>query len=208
MRLPLFLAAALFVGAAPPALAQTDSSIALGLSFAVTTPTNPDAESNSRPGLLLRLRNSPGLGSAVGFQWFTSAVRTTIAGEETYLGRISVRPVMAGPEYIWERGRVSASVSLQAGYAFTNIRDTGRAKQVYESGLGVSGVGIGASNAFAWCPNVSLWFDLNPRYAVMASVGYLGIRPTVTTTSSGGTTRERVNLGSVVTSIGIVYAIF
>ena len=206
-RLAFLLAGAL-LAAAPPAEGQTDSSIALGLSFGVTDPLDGQADTSARPGILLRLRGSAGLGSTIGFHWFSSAVRNTIAGQEVPLGRVTVRPVMFGPEYVWESGRLSVAASLQAGVAFTKIRDTGRAKQAYEGGAGLTGVGLGVSNAFAWCPNLSAWVDLGPRFAVMASLGYLGVRPTLTTTSSAGTMREKLDLGSVVTSVGIVYALF
>lgn len=206
-RLPFLLAAAMLAAVAP-ARAQTHSSIALGLSFGVTSPLDDEADQSAQPGLLLRLRSAPGLGGGIGFRWFTSAVRGTVADQDLYLGRVTVKPVMFGPEYVWEAGRVSLSASLEAGWAFTKIRDTGRAKQAYENLLGLSGVGLGVSNAFAWCPSVSAWFDLSDRFGLMASVGYLGVRPTVTTTSRGGVSRTKLKLDSVVTSVGIVYALF
>lgn len=207
MKLAILMLAAL-LAAAPPARAQSDASVALGLSFAVTNPADASAETASRPRLLLRLRTPPGLGSTIGFNWFSSAVRTTIGGQETDLGRIGVRPVMVGPAYTVEHGRVTAVFSLQAGYAFTNIRDTGSAKREYQKLLGPGPVGIKAENAFAWCPNASLWLDLSSRYGLMVSVGYLGVRPTIATTSSLGTVKKTVDLGSIVTSVGIAYAIF
>lgn len=208
MRLLLLVAAALPL-AAPPALAQSDSSVALGLAFAVTSPTNTAAADHVRPALLLRLRGSSGLGPSVGFHWFATNVRTTIAGRQAYLGKVSIRPVMFGATFSRHFSRMAAGVSLQAGYAFTKVRNTGEARQEYARVFGSEHVGMHASNAFAWSTGFSTWFELGARCGLLASVGYVGVRPTVhVTAGDAGATRQRLNLGSVVTTFGLVFGVF
>lgn len=207
MKLAYLVVAAL-LAAAPLAHAQSEATVSLGVGFAVTSPTNDAAERDAHPILLLRLRGEPGVGPTVGFGWFASSVRTAIGGNETFLGKVRVRPVMAGASYSRQRGRLSAGVSLEAGYAFAHVSDTGAARREYLRQPGVTDVAISVSDAPAWRASASVWFDLGARYGLVASVGYLGVRPTVTTRSNLATTRERLNLGSVVTSVGIAYGLF
>lgn len=205
--LALLLPAALLLSAAPPASAQSASSVSLGLSFSITAPTNPQAQSDFGPGLILHFRPHEGPGAGIGFNWFSADVRGNVAGQDVWLGRVTVRPLMAAASWVWQRGRLAPAVSLQAGYAFVNIRDTGQAKRAYQQ-LGARRVGLSASNALAWCTTASVWIDLGPRYGLVASVGYEGVQPTLTTTSSLGTTRQRVNLNSIVTTVGFAYGVF
>lgn len=202
------LAAALVFLAAAPAVAQSSAAVAVGLSFVSVNPTQPDAESDYGPGALFRLRGSPGLGPSVGFTWFSTNVRTTIAGDRTYLGKINLKPVMAGVAYGTRLGGVETDFSLEAGYSFNNVRDTGLARRTYASRLGATGISFHVSDSFAWKADVSFWFELGKNYGLLASVGYVGVRPGVTTASSVGTTRQTVNLGSVVTAVGVTYAVF
>ncbi len=213
-RLPLkttcgLVLSAVFVLVLPAAArAQADAAVALGLSFSRVTPTNDNADSSSGPGLLLRLRGNGTVGPAIGFGWFSSDVHATIGGERTYLGKVNVKPVLVGASYTRHLPRVEASVELVAGYAFTNARATGLAKQAYRDRLGATNVSIHVSDAFAWRTGISVWFELGRNYGLLASLSYLGVNPAVTTTSSLGSSRSTVNLGSVVSTVGVTYAVF
>jgi hypothetical protein len=190
------------------ACAQSATKVGLGLSFTRVAPTSDDATPSIGPGVLLRLRTERGVGPAVGLSWFSSTVGATIDGQATDLGRIDVRPVMVGVRCTRPVGTVYADVALEAGYAFTSVRGTGLATRAYTERLGARDVSVTVSNAFAWKGSLSVWHELGRRWGVMASVGYLGVGPAVTTTSSLGSDRRKVNLGSVVTSVGITYGVF
>ena len=144
----------------------------------------------------------------MGLSWFSTVVETTIADREETLGRLNVRPVLFGASYGRQFSRFKWDVSLAGGYAFANIRDTGRAKRAYASALGTSNVGLRASGALAWRANLSFWREIGQRWGVLTSVGYLGVRPRVSTRTSAGTFSERVNAGSIVTTVGLTYGIF
>lgn len=203
----VLFAVALLLFAARSASAQSAASVSLGLSFSMTAPTNAQAQNDFGPGLILHFRPHEGPGAGIGFNWFSANVRGRVDGQDVWLGRVTVRPIMAGASWTWQRGRFAPALSLQAGYAFVNIRDTGEAKRAYLQ-LGARRPGLSASNALAWCSSASVWIDLGPRYGLVASIGYEGVQPTLTTTSSLGTRRQKVNLGSVVTTVGFAYGIF
>jgi hypothetical protein len=202
------VAAALLI-AAPPAVAQEASAVSLGLSWSVTAPTSPSADADVGPGVLLRLRGSQGIGPSVAFNWFSTPVRTTVDGKPAYLGRVRLRPLMAGIGYSRQLGRkLKWSATADAGIAFARARATGGLEQAYAERLGVGQVTVAAHDAFAWRVNGSLWMDLGPRYGLVVSLGYLGVRPEIAVVTSAGTTRGRVDVGSVVTSVGFAYGIF
>jgi hypothetical protein len=203
-----FLVAVLLL-APLPARAQSSAAVSFGLSFTEKQTVNGEVDNDSGPGVQLRLRSRSGLGPTIGFNWLSSAARTTIGGQPAPLGRVSVRPLMGGVAYTWRRDRaISPVVSLQGGYAFTSIRATGDAKRAYAARLGARDVGLHTSNALAWCASASLWVDLGPRFGLLTSVGYLGVRPSVITRSSLGTTRERIDMSAVVTTVSLVYSVF
>jgi hypothetical protein len=204
--LPLATVAAL-LAMAPPLLAQERAPVSLGIGVSVVSPTSDAAQRNVKPALLLRLQGTGTVGPSIAFSWFSSAVRTAVGGDDTDLGKIVVRPVMAGVALARRSGRVTFTTSLESGYAFVQIRDTGAAKRAYER-LGAAGVGIRASGTLAWRTMLSAWYDISDRHGVVASVGYLGVRPEVTTSSSLGESSRRVNLGSVVVTVGVSYALF
>ena len=193
---------------AEPVWAQRDSSLAMGLAVSRTDPTDARASSTVEPGLLIRLRRTNGFGFAMGLSWFSTVARTTVAGQQETLGKLNIRPVLFGASYGRQFSGVKWDVSLVGGYAFVNIRDTGRAKRAYETALDARDVGLRASGTLAWRTNFSLWREIGHRWGVLASVGYLGVQPEVATRTSAGTFRERVNAGSVVTTVGVAYGIF
>jgi hypothetical protein len=209
---PLFAfvtALAALLLATPPARAQADSSVSLGVGFSVTTPTNDAAGTDVGPGFVIRLRGGlGGFGPAIGMSWFTTPVHTDVGGEQVELGSISVRPLMFGAGYSRELSRrLNWNSSLAVGIAFGHARGTSALKEAFER-LGVGQVGVKVANAFAWRVSTGLWIDLGPRIGMTISVGYLGVQPDITITTATGNMRRSIDLGSLVTSAGITYGIF
>jgi hypothetical protein len=192
----------------PPVLAQTDAAASLGLALSIKSPTSRSADADVGPALVLRLKGEEGVGPSIGFNWFATRVTTTVDGREVALGRLNVKPVMLGAAYGRQLlPRIRADVSVEGGIAFTNVRGTGALRDAYAQ-AGVTNVGVSVSNPFAWRAQLTGWFDISSRYAITASIGYLGVRPTVTIDSSAGQRRETLGLGSIVTSVGFAYGIF
>jgi len=192
---------------ASPAFAQTDAAVSLGLALSVKSPTTRTADADVGPAAVLRLKGDAGLGPSIGFSWFSTRVTTSVDGRDVPLGRLDIKPVMVGLSCGWQISRFRPEVSLEGGVTFTRVRGTGALKEAYGR-AGATNVAVSVSNPFAWRALLSGWYDIGSRYALTASVGYLGVRPTITTTSSAGTRRESIGLGSIVTSVGFAYAIF
>jgi hypothetical protein len=192
---------------ASPAFAQTDAAVSLGLALSVKSPTTRAADADVGPAVVLRLKGDAGLGPSIGFSWFSTRVMTSVDGREVPLGRLDIKPVMVGLSYGWQLARFRPEVSLEGGLTFTRVRGTGALQEAYGRS-GVTNVGVSVSNPFAWRALLTGWYDIGSRYALTASVGYLGVSPTITTTSSAGVRRERIGLGSLVTSVGFAYRVF
>ena len=101
------------------------------------------------------------------------------------VGRLRLRPLMAGVSYTWIAGKLSVSPRLIAGYSFNRFRGA-------ES--------VSARDSFVSKAELQIWRDLSSRVGVLGSIGYLFARPEV----SGRT----VNADAVRAQVGIAYAIF
>ena len=65
-----------------------------------------------------------------------------------------------------------------------------------------------ATNAFAVKPEVQVWYDLNDRFALKLTGGYLIERPSVVITSSIGRDERSIRADAFVVTIGVVYSLF
>ncbi len=202
----LVLLAALI--AAAPAAAQTDKLISLGLDASGYHTQTSEAGSHVDVGLLLRLNIGSGFGPAIGFQWHGTDLQGTLNGVPIPLGHLTVKPIMVGASYTHRSGRVTTVASLVGGYAFSSIRMTVPQRVAAEQRLGAFGVTPTTGHLLAWRPSAGVWYDLNDRFGVMASLGYIGIRPTITLNSSAGAQAFHVNASSLVWTLGVVYGIF
>lgn len=203
----LVTAATLLV-AAPPALAQADAYLSIGAGVSVTSPTNESAGTDIGPGFVIRLRGAQGIGPSIGMSWFTTPVRLDVAGQPVELGRVSVRPLMLGVGYSHDLSRrLVLNASLAAGIAFGHARGTGALKEALAR-QGVGRVGVRVADSFAWRANAGIWIDLGQDFGLNLSLGYLGVQPGITITSDAGDIRRRIDLGSIVTSVGFTYGIF
>ena len=204
----LVVAVILWLAPAAPAAAQSDAFIGFGLAFSTYDSRDDILATPNSVGPLLRLQLGEGLGPSIGFQWFRTDVRTVIGGRVTRLGSLRMRPIMAGVAYTKRFGRFTAATALVGGYAFARLRldDAARAAAYRHDGsVWLSGR---AGDSFAWRPNVSLWYDVGQKVGLLASLAYIGVRPTITISTTAGPIREHVNADSVVFTVGAVYGIF
>ncbi|MDE3156283.1 MAG: hypothetical protein KGN76_14370 [Acidobacteriota bacterium] len=148
-----------------------------------------------------------GWGPSLGFNWFQTTLKTDIAGRQTPLASVHVRPIMAGYGYTWKRGRLAVEAKGSVGYAFNDLEFDDAARQAYLDRLGtyVSG---GVRNSLVLKPEVNVWYDIAPRVGVNLSVGYLYTHPEVHLTTLAGTTTAPYSADMVVVSVGVVYGIF
>jgi hypothetical protein len=191
-----------------PAFAQKDSMLTVGVAASIYRASEDEVENPLGVGLVARLRRSSGVGFTVGLDWFTSNVRTDIGGVETPLASLKIRPVMAGFGYTRQYSDFSISGSLVAGYAFNSISGTGAAQDAYATRLGLPGTRFGVSNCFAARPDFSIWWELGDHWGLLTSVSYMIARPTVTTTTSAGSSSRAFNVSSPMLTLGVAYGVF
>jgi hypothetical protein len=205
---PLVLAALLLLGViVSPVHAQSDSSVAVGVAVSMYDAANPNADNPVGVGLIGRLRRGSGLGATVGLDWFKSDVKVDVEGELTPLGRISLRPLMAGPAYTKQYAHFSVTASVVAGYTFNTIRSGSQAAARFTA-LGISNPTVSVGHCFVYRPDFSLWYELGNHFGLMASVSYMGARPTVTTSTRTGIRRETIDVGAPMLTLGFAYGIF
>jgi hyperosmotically inducible protein len=182
----------------PAAALQSDAPrlLSVGVSLRHSRPGDEDLGTASRLGPLIRLGSGPGLGLTLGFGWFS----TDVASGVSRLGRLRIRPVMAGLAYTLGDDRVSASLSLVGGVAFNSL------SQQHRSAGPVWALDV--SDSFAWRPGVSLWVDLSRRTALNVSAGYLVTRPRLSVLDDDRVQPRAFRGDAVILSTGVAYKLF
>lgn len=170
--------------------------LAVGVALRRAIPTDESLHPAVTVGPLVRLGSGRGLGLGFGFGWFTADLSTP----EAPLGRIRVRPVMAGLKYTIGGEDVSLGLSMVGGIAFNSLG--GRR----ESPGPVWALDI--RDSFAWRPGASLWIELGPRTAFNLSGGYLVTRPRLALLDEGREVTRTVRGDALIVNAGLVYKLF
>lgn len=152
-------------------------------------------------GPLVRLGSGRGLGLAIGFSWFRADLFSS-PGRQEVLGRVHVKPVMAGAGYTLASNRVSVSLTLVGGIAFNSFSLGNNA------GAGAGRAALEVDNSFAWRSGVSVWYETSRRTAVNVFAGYLVTRPRVTFLEDGRLERRAVRGDTAVVRVGVAYKLF
>lgn len=173
--------------------------IGAGASVRLNNPAGDALARELDVGPILRLRTGNGLGPTIAFNWTNSEMGTSPTGLPA-LARVRIRPVMAGVQYGFTRGRLGLGASVVAGYAFNNL-------DIDETVVG-AGRAVDVDNSFVWRPGATLWYDVTPRIGINLFGGYLFTRPQVTFVSDTSVERHRMRANSAVISVGMAYWIF
>jgi hypothetical protein len=210
-RVRIGLAALLLAAAAVPrASAQTDDyKFALGADFGVKAASEHDARGHIGVGLLWRIgKSKTGWGFKYGLNWFAVDVTQPVAGLETVLGEMKIRPIMGGYGYTRVMGRSAVSAHVMGGYAFTSFRVAPSAPDVYRDRLNARSLDADVDNTFVVKPELGYWYDLNSKMALHLSAGFMVARPRLTVTNSLGSTSERLRADIFMFKVGAVYKVF
>jgi hypothetical protein len=205
----LLLAAAVV----PRASAQTeDYKFALGGDFGVKAASEHDARGGLGIGFLWRIgKSKTGWGFKYGLNWFAEDVTQPVAGLETVLGEIRIRPIMGGYGYtkvMGQSGRSAVSAHVMGGYAFSSFTLAPSAADTYRDRLGAQSLGVDVSNTFVVKPEIGYWYDLNRKVGVHLSAGFMVARPKLTVSNSLGSGTERLRADIFMFKVGAVYKIF
>jgi hypothetical protein len=120
-------------------------------------------------GVNAGLAPAPGLGPTIGFGWYQADLTLPAVSGSAEVGRLRVRPLMAGVGYTWVRGRAAAGVSINAGISFNSIRLNDRYRTFFGPGAEVR---VEASNSFAIRPQLKVEYSVAPKFGVFSSLGY------------------------------------
>lgn len=171
---------------------------AIGGSFSWTVPGSDTLGSYGAIGPLMRFGSPSGTALNIDFNWMSTEL---LDEGRRSLGRIRVRPIMAGAGYSFRGERASLSLSLVGGYAFNSV--------VVDEASAAGGVlALTADNSLAWRPGASVWVDVNRRIAINFSAGYLLARPRVAFLERGEVVRRTVRADTFLFSTGIAYKLF
>jgi hyperosmotically inducible protein len=179
--------------------ASLNRRLAIGAAIGTQRPTNDRLDTNANITPMVRLGVGRGLGLGMGFSWF----QTDISSPDTSqtLGRITVRPVMAGVNYtLNDQTRWALSLSLVAGLAFNGF--------TFEESTARDGIALDVDNSFAMRPGASLWYDINSRAALNVFAGYLITRPGMTFLESGQFVRRSVRADATLLTVGLAWKLF
>jgi hypothetical protein len=130
-----------------------------------------DDEVNVGPafGFNLGLAPEPGPGLTLGFGWYQGDLTLSGVSGDTEIGRLRVRPVMAGIGYTWMRGRLATGVSVNAGVSFNSIRLDDQYRNFFGPGTEVT---VDASNSFCVRPQLKVEYAVAPKVGIFSSAGF------------------------------------
>jgi hypothetical protein len=193
----------------PAASAQVDNRLAVGLSVTSRIASSSGTAGTADVGFELRLGHErPGWGPEVSlFSWFDTDVQQSVAGRQSGLGQLRIRPIMAGYGYTWSRSRTTITADVVGGFAINSF-DLDDAAASELARLGTTTLKTSASNVFVVKPEAQIWYDINDRFGLKINGGYLVARPSVTITNALGDDTRPVRADTFLITIGIVYSLF
>jgi hypothetical protein len=211
MRLirPLLLASLLLSSSAAVVSAQTEGRVAVGASVSRNDSGTLPIPGGSRLAVLWRLGSrDEGWGFRHGFNWYSTELDEAAVRSGLPVGKLRVRPLMAGYGYARRFGRVRVSANMLGGFALNSFSPREATGIASPAAIGADHVTVDVSNSLVLRPEVSTWIDLNGRVGLNITAGYTFTRPTVTTNGPGGIQRQRLHGDVMTVKVGAVYSIF
>jgi hypothetical protein len=132
-------------------------------------PFDDDVSVGAVFGVNAGLAPETGFGPAIGFGWYEGDLTLSGISGDVEVGRLRVRPLMAGIGYTWVKGRVATGVSINAGISFNSIRLNDEYRTFFGPGTEVR---VDSSNSFAARPQLRVEYAVARKVGVYSSVGY------------------------------------
>ena len=182
----------------------------MGANVGMRTPINgSDAAGAKTVGLLWRFgQGHEGWKWQYGLGWYSTDIAWQIGGERTEIGKLSVKPIMAGYGYTHVMGRKSVSAGISGGYAFNKLTQGAELEDIVQARTSARGATIDVGNAWVLRPGVSFWYNMNEKIGLNVGAHYIISRPRVTFTSSSGSESRRIDADMFSVKAGIAYSIF
>jgi hypothetical protein len=118
-------------------------------------------------GFNFGLAPEPGLSPTLGFGWYQGDLTLSGPLANRDIGRLRVRPLMAGIGYTWVNGRIATSVSINAGVSFNSIRLSEELRNAFGGQVSVD-----AGNSFCVRPQIRFEYSVAPKVGVFTSAGF------------------------------------
>ena len=115
------------------------------------------------------LAPAPGFGPTLGLGWYQQDLTLSAASGNREVGRLRVRPLMAGVGYTWMKDRVAVGGSVNAGISFNSIRLNDEYRTFFGPGTAVR---VDASDSFAVRPQLRVEYAVARRVGIFTSAGY------------------------------------
>jgi hypothetical protein len=141
----------------------------IGASVGGIFPFDDDVSVGTAFGVNAGLAPAPGFGPTLGFGWYQGDLTLSGISGDREVGRLRVRPLMAGVGYTWVTGRVATGVSINAGISFNSIRLNDQYRTFFGPNTQVS---VDASNSFAVRPQIRFEYAVARKVGVYTSLGY------------------------------------
>lgn len=141
----------------------------IGASVGGIFPLDDDVDAGGAFGFNFGLAPQTGLAPTIGFGWYNADLRLPGVSGDREVGRLRVRPLMAGISYTIVTGRLATGLSLNAGISFNSIK----LDDAYRTSFGPNAdVEVDASHSFAVRPQVRVEYSLARKVGVFSSLGY------------------------------------
>ncbi len=164
------VSAVLVLLAALPAAAQTKGRFILGPAINGVYPLDGDVASDISFGGFVKRRPKAGWSPAIGLNWFRVDLRRS--GQDRLLGKLRVRPFMAGVGYTIVKGRLSYGASAVGGYSFNKITTTDDVMQNDHATFEVDNCIVGKLG-------VNADYALGSRFVVTTGLGFAFLDPKI-----------------------------
>ena len=120
-------------------------------------------------GVNAGLAPAPGFGPTLGLGWYQADRTLSGVSGDREVGRLRVRPLMAGVGYTWVKDRVAVGLSINAGISFNSIRLNDEYRNFFGPGTEVR---IDSSNSFAVRPQLRVEYAVARKVGVYTSAGF------------------------------------
>jgi hypothetical protein len=141
----------------------------IGASVGTFFTSDDDVNTALGAGVNVGLAPQNGLGGTLGLGWYQTDLTLSGVSGDREVGRLRVRPLLAGVAYTWVNGRVATAASISAGISFNSIRLNDEYRTFFGPGTEVR---VDASNSFALRPQLRVEYTVAKKIGVYSTVGY------------------------------------
>ena len=201
------LALSLLAVYAPPAAAQMEGRVMVGVGVSSTFPSSSDLESGLSIGYSIGTVPKEGWGLAWAFNWYGADVKGEAVGTQGKFGRLSVRPIMIGVGYTHAAGRFTVSPNVVLGPALNTLRiDSAQRPSFALEGDDFDRKG--GTWSLAVRPAVTVNYALTSRFGLSGTAGYVFNKSTFDLGTPAGSLEKEFDSNAFNVRAGVILSLF